>query len=241
MTGCLTKAFNRRKMAITGFFRAIIIVFFLHPGVLIAHGKNDLQREKLKGVVKSVTEYEYAAAEDSKTPEKGALRSKAVCKYNADGNRAEYITYSPEGTVLSRSVYNYNDSGRLTDVKRYRGDGGLNVTTVYEYDKAGNEVGESNTDASGTLFMTSKSKYDLNGNRIVYDRYDGTGHLFLKSNVRFDKNGNPLEEREYDSHSSLQFTTTYEYDDYDKSGNWLQKVMYKNKKPRSLYEREIEY
>jgi len=89
--------------------------------------------------------------------------------------------------------------------------------------------------------MKGSGKHDLKGNRITYDRFDMNGHLFLKSNFKYDKNGDPIEEREYDSHSSLQFTTTFEYSNYDKNGNWLNKIMYKNKKPRSIYEREIEY
>lgn len=206
-----------------------------------AQVKNDLKRQKLKGEVKSVTEYEYSVLPDSKEAIKDTLKMKSVCRYNADGNRTEFTTYAPNGTVMSRSVFNYNDSGILIDVKRYRGDGGLNVTTTYVYDKAGNETEENNTDPSGTLFMKGKSKYDLNGNRIVYDRHDVTGHLFLKSNIKYDRKGNETEEREYDSHASLQFTTTFEHGNYDKKDNWLWKATYKNKVPRTVTEREIEY
>lgn len=206
-----------------------------------AQVKNDLKRWKLKGPVKTVTEYEYSVNAAAKEAVKDVLKVKSVCRYNDEGNRVDFVTYSADGAMLSRSVYNYNDSGRLVDVKRYRGDGGLNVTTTYVYDKLGNEAEENNYDPSGTLFMTGKGKYDLNGNRIVFDRYDGKGHLFLKSNFRYDRNGNETEEREYDSHSSLQFTTTYEHGNYDKSGNWTFKAVYKNNKPRSVFEREIEY
>ena len=203
--------------------------------------KNDLTMQKLKGTIKTVTELEYAVVAGAKEPVKDTLKVKGVCKYNADGNRTEYVTYSAAGAVLSRSVFSYNDSGMLVNVKRYRGDGGLNVTTTYKYDKAGNETEESNTDPSGTEFMTGKSRYDLKGNRIVYDRYNQFGHLFLKSNFKFDKKGNEIEEREFDSHQSLQFRTTFEYDNYDKKGNWLWRVTYKNDMPRTIVEREIGY
>lgn len=218
-----------------------ILVLTAIGTVVVAQVKNDLKRCKLKGNVRTVTEYEYSVLPDAKEAQKDALRMKSVCKFNDNGNRTEFMTYAPDGTVMSRSVYNYNDSGRLIDVKRYRGDGGLNVTTTYVYDKLGNEAEENNYDPSGTLFMNGKGKYDLNGNRIVFDRYDAIGHLFLKSNIKYDRNGNELEEREYDSHASLQFSTTYEHGNYDKAGNWLWKAVYKNEKPRSVTEREIEY
>ncbi len=214
------------------------IVCSLHAG---AQAKNDLKREKLMGEVKTVTENEYTVIPDAKEAIKDALKMKSVCKYNSDGNRTEFVTYSPAGEVLSRSVYTYNDSGLLVDVKRYRGDGGLNVRTTYKYDKLGNESEENDFDPSGTLFMTGKGKFDLNGNRIVYDRHDQTGHLFLKSNYKFDKKGNEIQEREYDSHASLQYTTTFEYGNYDKKGNWQWKATYKNDIPRSITEREIGY
>jgi hypothetical protein len=220
---------------------SFLLLLTLCTQMLFAQAKNDLKRQKLKGKVKSVTEYEYTPVPDSKEAIKDVLKMKSVTTYNDEGNRIEFITYSPEGEVQSRSIYNYNDSGVLIDVKRYRGDGGLNVTTTYKYDKAGNEAEESNADPSGAVFMTAKGKFDLNGNRIVYDRYDQIGHLFLKSNVRFDRKGNEIQEREYDSHSSLQFTTTHEYGNYDKNGNWLWKATFKNDVPRSVTEREIKY
>ncbi|GAA4467289.1 hypothetical protein GCM10023093_22900 [Nemorincola caseinilytica] len=217
-----------------------ILLAILSLTAVHAQVKNDLKRLKLRGDVKTVTEYEYAVPADSKEAIKGDLRSKSISKFS-NGYRTEFATYSPKGDLLSRSVYNYNDSGRLVDVKRYRGDGGLNVTTVYTYDKAGNETEESNYDPSGMLFMTGKSTYDLNGNRIVYNRYNQFGHLFLRSNIKYDKKGNEVQEREFDSHESLQFVTTYGYDGYDKQGNWLQRVTLKNDVPRTIIERELTY
>jgi len=231
-----------RERPHTGAIKTIFLLLLTCTGIFAhAQVKNDLKRQKLKGNVKSVTEYEYSAVPDAKEALKDGLRMKSICKYNADGNRTEFTTYSADGKLQSRSVYNYNDSGILVDVKRYRGDGGLNVTTTYTYDKLGNESEEHNYDPSGAMFMAGKGRYDLNGNRITYDRYDMTGHLFLKSNLRYDRNGNETEEREYDSHESLQFTTTFEYDNYDKQGNWLWKATYKNDVPRTVVEREIEY
>lgn len=220
--------------------KVIAAVFLVFISLCVAaQGKSDLVRQKLRGNVTLVTEFEYAVVPGSKQAEKGELKTKSVCKYDAAGNRVEYTTYSAKGELLSRSVFTHTDTG--TEVKRYRGDGGLNVTTNYKYDRLGNESEENNFDPTGTLFMTAKSKYDLNGNRIVYDRHDQYGHLFLRSNVKFDKRGNEIQEREFDSHESLQFVTTYQYENYDKEGNWRRRIMLKNDEPRTITEREITY
>lgn len=220
--------------------RVITTFLFLFAcSYVTAQVKNDLQRQKLKGNVSMVTENEYAVIPGSKTAEKGELKTKAVTKYNKAGNRVDFETFSPDGKLMSKSIFIHSDTG--TEVKRYQGFDHLSLTTHYKYDRLGNESEESNYDPSGTLFMTAKSKYDLNGNRLVYDRYNQFGHLFLRSNVKFDRKGNEIQEREFDSHESLQYVTTYQYEGYDKQGNWLKRVMLKNDEPRTITEREITY
>lgn len=217
----------------------LLLLSFALPLAGTAQVKNELTRQKLKGRIKTVTEYEYGAVAVSGEAIKDTLRRKSISSYNEQGNETEFVTYSPAGNLLSRSVYNYNDSGHLIDVKRFRADGSLNVTTKYRYDARGNQEEDFNTDPSGTLFMRGVGKYDGKGNRIVYDRFNQYGILFLKSNFKFDKSGNEIEEREYDSHQGLKYTTTYEYGNHDRHGNWLYRVTLKNDEPKTITEREI--
>lgn len=221
--------------------KTLLSALLLMGNAVLAQMKNDLNREKVKGNPKTVTEIEYTVVPGDKEPVKDAMKVKGVCKYNAQGNRIEFVTYSPEGTVQSRSVYSYDESSKLIDVKRYRADGGLNVRTTYKYDALGNQSEENNYDPSGTLFMTAKGKFDLRGNRITYDQFGPNGMIFLKTNTKYDKNSNEIEQREFDSHESLKFKTTYEYDNYDKNGNWQWRAMFKNDEPRSITERSFEY
>jgi hypothetical protein len=219
-------------------FTLFLLVYSL---LASAQGKTDLQRQKLKGSVKTLTEYEYEVIVDKKEAQKGSLRWKSVSNFDKDGKQVGFATYSADNALLSKSVYNFNDSGRLLDVKRYRADGGLNVKVIYKYDAKGNILEEENFDASGTMFMKGVNKYDVRDNRIVYDRFNQFGHLFLKSNYKFDKAGHEIQEREYDSHEALKYATTFEYSNFDKQGNWLQKITYKNDEPKIITEREIEY
>jgi len=84
-------------------------------------------------------------------------------------------------------------------------------------------------------------EFDGKGNRIVKDSYNEFGSLFLKRNSKFDDDGNEISAKEYDSHQSLKFTTTYDYDGNDASGNWLKRTTYKNDEPTATTQREIAY
>ncbi len=142
-----------------------------------AQQKNDLKRQKLKGEIKTITEYEYGAVPGTKDAVKDTLKMKSVCTYNAAGNRSGFATYSPKGVLQSRSVYTYNDSGRLVDVKRYRGDGGLNVTATYKYDRWGNEEEEREFDSHESLqFRTT----------FEYGNYDKKGNWLWKATYKND-------------------------------------------------------
>lgn len=195
--------------------------------------KSDLQRQRIKGSIKTVTEYER----DAKTNE---LVTKSVSKYNNAGNQLDYCTYAADNSLLSKSVYSYDDSGRLTDVKRYRSDGTLNVRTIHRCDARGNVIVDSNYDGSGTLFMVGRSAYNGNGTRRVYDRFSKEGLLFLKSNFKYDSDGNEVEEKQYDSHHGLKYATTYEYEQFDAHGNWTKRIMFKNDEPAVVVDREFE-
>ena len=196
--------------------------------------KNDLKRQNLKGNIVSVTENEYNASGDS-------LKMKSVTKYNDKGNKIEFFTYSPTGEVLSKTTFKYNDSDRLTEEMRYKADGSFNVKTTCKFDERGNKTEEYNYDVGNILFLKIVSKFDGKGNRIVKDSYNEFGGLFLKCNSKFDEDGNEIIAKEYDSHKSLQFSTTFDYDNYDKTGNWLKRTTYKNDEPFSVTIREIEY
>ena len=71
-----------------------------------AQFKNDLQRQKLKGKVKTVTELEYNGTHDS-------LRYKSVTRFGEDGNAVEFFTYGPSGEVTSKTTFKYDDSGKI--------------------------------------------------------------------------------------------------------------------------------
>ena len=89
--------------------------------------------------------------------------------------------------------------------------------------------------------MTAKSRYDMKGNQVVKDCLNEFGILYLKTNYQYDKKGHDIEEKEYDSHHGLKFTTSYEYQNTDKNGNWRKRITYKNDNQYTVTIREFEY
>ena len=214
------------------FFSILLLSFTL---VLQAQSKNDLGRQKIKGMAKSITEMEYNATGDS-------LKWKTVARYNDTGNLIDYCTYSAKGALLSRAVYIYNDTtGSLMEERRFKGDSSLIVKVTYVFDEIGNKTEEHNFDVSGKEFMKVLSKFDIKGNRTVKDSYNEFGILFLKANSKFDPQGHEISIKEYDSHHGLKFETGYEYTASDANGNWTQRTTLKNEEPSAITKREIVY
>jgi hypothetical protein len=200
-----------------------------------AQFKNELKRQKLKGKVTMLTEYEYDASGD-------ALKWKGITRYNDAGNPVFFCTLSATNDTLSKTTFTYNDSGIIKEERRYKADGSLNVRTTYQFDAKGNKIEEDNYDAGETLFMKVLSKFDGKGNRIVKDSYNEFGILFLKCNSKFDEDGLETESKEYDSHHGLKFSTSYDYGRHtDNAGNWLERTTYKNDEPSVITKREITY
>lgn len=198
---------------------------------------NELERQRLKGKIRAITEYEYdLAAGGSRT-----LRWKTITAYNSSGNQLSFTSLSAEERVLSRSVFMYDSTGAVGEELRNREDGSLIVKVKYVYDDHGYKTEETNYDVSGTLFMKSIPRYDKKHNRNILDSYNEFGGIFLKSVYKFDQNGHEIEKKEYDSHHGLKFRTTYQYSKFDKTGNWQERTLLKNGEPAAITVREIQY
>ena len=105
----------------------LIVLTMLVSSISSAQVSNDLSRQKLKGKITTLTEYEYSASGDS-------LISSSISKFDAKGMQLSYSTYSASKAFLSQSVFVYNDSGRLLAIERHKDDGTLIVRTKCSYD-----------------------------------------------------------------------------------------------------------
>jgi hypothetical protein len=93
---------------------------------------------------------------------------------------------------------------------------------------------------NGRLKRKNTYKYDDKGNEIEKNFYNSSGSLGNKSTYKYDDKGNLIEENSYYSDGSLESKETYMYE-FDKMGNWIKRVSFKEDKPDVITERVIEY
>ena len=108
------------------------------------------------------------------------------------------------------------------------------------YDKKGNIIEWNSYNSDGRLQYKYTYKYDKKGNKIEFNSYDSDGRLGGKYTYKYDEKGNKIEENSYDSDGRLDPKWTYKYE-FDKQGNWINRIDFKNAIPTNFVEREYEY
>lgn len=192
---------------------------------------NEWTRENLKGQVKSVTSTSYSVVEKFGVAEKGSLTYKHIKKYDGKGN------WLPDQTIS----YKYDDIGNLIEVDTYYNtDGSLSGKEFFKYDDKGNRTEGKSYKSDGSLSSKSTTKYDVNGNRLEDNYYDAGGNLLNKTIYKYDDSENLVEMK---NDGLLSGKCIYKSYQYDKKGNWIRRMEFKEeaKQPNKINEQEIEY
>lgn len=177
--------------------------------------KTDWEKHNLKGKVLSYSQFGYSAKERIGNIEKGKRYGLAISKkYDEKGNVIEGCMYHSDGSLKIKDIYKYDEKGNMIERYRYNSDGNLNHKSIYKYDEKGNEV--------------------------EWCLYNSDGSLEVKYTHKYNEKGNKIEDCEYNSDSSLKVKYTYKYE-FDKQGNWIKKISFKNNIPSSIWERRYEY
>ena len=79
------------------------------------------------------------------------------------------------------------------------------------------------------------------GNNIGYNTYNSDGSLHCKNIFKLDNKGNKIEDNKSYSNQNLKLKHEKHKYDYDKYGNWITNIKYRNSSPKEITEREIEY
>src|SRR5690554_1081903 len=143
--------------------------------------KNDLQKNHLKGKVKSVREKSYVAEEKFGKIVKGnrgGSSSDTYVIYDEKGNELETKSFNHDGSLSYRSIFEYKNN-KLINRKSYRGSGKLDVNWIYKYDHYGNLIEMIPNKES--YFFRQVYVYDDNGNRIEENSFNSDGSLHSKT------------------------------------------------------------
>ena len=214
--------------------------------------ENDWTRDNLQGKVLSLSEFSYEAKDRFGNIEKGKFKrydwendfyldSDFQIKYDEKGNKDVLNIYSHiDRQVIAKYVYQYDEKGNMTEMNIRSKYGSLKNKFFYKYDENGNMTEENRYDSDGIKYGKDTYKYDEKGNKIEENMYNSDGSLRSKDTYKYDEKGNKIEENMYNSDGSLRSKYTYKYE-FDKQGNWIKKIEFKDGIPEYILERQYEY
>lgn len=204
----------------------LIIIGFLLLNA--GKGASDVQQQKLKGHVKTLTNCQCPIRWDGKSDQAGCIIY--VFRYNEQGNQIEDNDYVG-GTLLTgygklnhKRLYKYDLEGNQTEVEEYDADGNLNQKVVYTYNESGLRTERRNYTAEGSLWRRSVFGYDSNGNRTECTKYDAEGTMSEDYTYAYDLNGNIVLEQHIlirprkkedgvQGEKTMDYVKTFVYDD----------------------------
>lgn len=183
--------------------------------------RTDLERQDLKGKVKSIKSVAYRAIEKFGKIQKGNENSIFFYTFNKDGNFIECISNEKENN--SRQTFIYNDQGNIIEQKEYDFKGNLKSQTTYSYDRKGNKIEENSFE--GYQFRRSIYKYDNKCREVetlITISIKGiNGSIELRKIKEYNNEGNIIEEKTYDNNNNLVIKGIYTYDE---KGNIIKNI-----------------
>ncbi len=160
--------------------------------------------------------------------------------YDRSNNLIVYSEHNASGGVYRKEVYSYDDRGNKTKSIRYQSNGQVDQIKTFQYDSIGNNIRKELYYKEDKLEERYDYQYDKSGKVQVYIRYGGDLNLITKFYYTYDDQGNPLTETRYYADTKLRQNFSYSYQ-YDSSGNWINKIVYRNDTPEFIYQREYTY
>jgi antitoxin component YwqK of YwqJK toxin-antitoxin module len=125
--------------------------------------------------------------------EPGEQQLVSVDTYDKRGDRAEHVSYTPEGTLSSKIVFTYDDQGNETEATWYNASGTPESRAVSTYDAEGHKTETRSYTANETLTRRTVFTYDTRGNETAAHSYTPEDALENSTVSTYDANGN-LEE-----------------------------------------------
>lgn len=154
-----------------------IIVIFISLLTIIgcaaqeSHKETDLQKDGLKGNIKTLESTKYIAYE----------------------NFGRIL----RGEIIGISIFVYNEKGNFTGGKDYDANGNLLFRAERMYDEKENMLNEVMYNSNGKVLHNVSNVYDTKGNKIEMRNYDSEGTLIIRTTYVYNKNGDKIEENRY--------------------------------------------
>ncbi len=211
--------------------------------------KNDLQKEGLKGKVKSVTSilgtyhYDLQGHKIEYFRKTMSLETeKKTFKYDSKGNIIEEKEFLANGKLRRKQIFEYDEFDNLTskiDSCHYFS----KHTFKNNYNESSKIIEAQAYDSENKYLGKTTFTYDKNQNKIMESRFynDGRLHSYTKyekgniieesnltvtqkKNYKYNLKGNPVKRKAYNFDGSL-----YSITKYNKAGSRIKEVSYKSR------------
>ncbi len=216
------------------------------------YDENGNETEKCQYKADGSLQFKY----ESKYDQNGKLTYNNVC--NSDGSLEQYYTYSydnkkrmtesklylSDNKLAEYWIYTYDEKDNMTENIHYKSDGNIMGIDKFKYDDKGQAIKVIHYRSDGSLYSIFTYEYDIRYlDKVVLWRYQRfqMGNLDIYLIYKYDDKGNITEFNETDADGYLYPTKTYEYDEYDKLGNWIKRKEFWANKLIIITERKIEY
>jgi hypothetical protein len=196
-----------------------------------------------------------------------SVRRKEVFTYNEKGQKTEMITYNADGSQaeiwnyvyddkanlvemtwnykdvdrVEKSMYKYDERGNMTELYIRYSTGGDDYKQTYVYDEKGNKVKEQNYNVDGNLDGSFVAyTYDGSGNITQEQWFRSANTLDYRTTYAYDDKNNETERVDYNGDGTITGRISSQYT-YDQQENWTKKIQFKNGEPTTVTTREISY
>lgn len=173
--------------------------------------------------------------QDTKTLPDGTTLSISRLKNNDDGKLTEIdiLTDSSDDYMLAEK-FKYNDNGRITEDDKYRG-GKIVARHVLTYDTSGTVTADAHYGSDGMPLNKTIFTFDGHKNKTGEAIYKNDT-LVEKWAYKYDDKNNRVEVDHTKGNKEWKTET-----EYDRNGNPVKELVYKNGKPVSITERQVVY
>lgn len=150
---------------------------------------SDLNKFKLHGSVKSVTEIDYSKSGEYKT----------YIIYNSFGYILQQTAFNPDGSLIKKWIYTYDDNNKKTSRACYVLKDSLSEILHYKYNNNNKITEEILLNDKAGLISKTLNKYDINQNLVETTVSTSKFKVQGKINYRYNKMNKLTEEIYYDS------------------------------------------
>lgn len=166
------------------------------------------------------------------------LHEKWIFRYDDHGNNIEQEHYFSQSTLIEKWKFTFDEHRKLVEEHKY----GNNILLErWTYRKTGASSSEQCRYISDSLPDEKwESAYDEKGRRVSAMRFMRDGSLFEKYKFRYDIHGSLVGEIIENTAESNISLKKIDYI-YDKRGNWICMIEYRNSEPQVMIKRSIRY